>query len=133
MNSISDEAVKSKVAKSLSGDGPMIGRVARLLNTSVRSLQRKLQQDGTNYNKIVDEVRYETACRLLDAPDTSIAEVAAALGYADPSSFSRSFARWSGMQPRTYRASPVRRGRLARHPRVEEPLPSENRPRESPE
>jgi AraC-like DNA-binding protein len=133
VNTISDEVVKRKIAMSMSGDGPTISRVARLLNISVRSLQRKLQQGGTNYNKFVAEVRYETACRLLDAPDTSIAEVAAALGYADPSSFSRSFARWSGMQPRAYRASPARRGHLARHPRVEEPLQSENLPRESPE
>lgn len=122
MISISDEIVKRKIAMSLSGDGPTIGRVAQLLNVSVRSLQRQLQQGGINYNKFVAEVRYETACRLLDARDTSIAEVAAALGYVDPSSFSRSFARWSGMQPRAYRASQIRRGSLAGHPQVEEPL-----------
>ena len=103
MSSISEAAVKSAIAMSLSGDGPMIERVARRLIVSVRTLQRRLQEGGTSYTKLVDEVRFKSACRLLDAPRTSITDVAAAVGYADPSSFSRSFARWSGMQPKAYR------------------------------
>ena len=88
---------------SLSGDGPMIERVARRLDVSARTLQRRLREGGTSYTKLVDEVRFKCARRLLGAPRTSITDVAAAVGYADPSSFSRSFARWSGMQPKAYR------------------------------
>jgi len=116
LGSIFEEAVKSAIAVSLSGDGPMIKRVAQRLNVSVRSLQRRLQEGGTSCTKLVDEIRFKTACCLLDAPRTSITDVAAAVGYTDPSSFSRSFARWSGMQPKAYRRLRARQGQSGAPP-----------------
>ena len=113
---ISEEVVKSAIAASLSGDGPMINRVAQRLNVSVRTLQRRLQEGGTSYTKLVDEIRFKSARRLLDSPRTSITDVAAAVGYTDPSSFSRSFARWSGMQPNAYRRLRARQGRSGAPP-----------------
>ena len=113
---ISEEVVKSAIAASLSGDGPMIKRVAQRLNVSVRTLQRRLQEGGTSYTKLVDEIRFKSARRLLDSPRTSITDVAAAVGYTDPSSFSRSFARWSGMQPNAYRRLRARQGRSGAPP-----------------
>ncbi len=89
----------------------MIKRVAQRLNVSARTLQRRLREGGTSYTKLVDEIRFKLACRLLDAPRTSITDVAAAVGYGDSSSFSRSFARWSGMQPKAYRRLRARQGR----------------------
>ena len=94
----------------------MIKRVARRLNVSARTLQRRLQEGGTSYTKLVDEIRFELACRLLDSPHASITDVAAAVGYGDPSSFSRSFARWSGMQPKAYRRLRSRQGRSGASP-----------------
>ncbi len=114
--SISEDVVKSAIAVSLSGDGPMIKRVAQRLNVSVRTLQRRLQEGGTSYTKLVDEIRFKLACHLLDAPRTSITDVAAAVGYGDPSSFSRIFARWSGMQPNAYRRLRARQGRSGAPP-----------------
>ncbi len=113
---IFEDAVKSAIAVSLSGDGPMIKRVAQRLNVSVRTLQRRLQEGGTSYTKLVDEIRFKLACRLLNAPRTSITDVAAAVGYTDPSSFSRSFARWSGMQPKAYRRLRARQGQSGAPP-----------------
>ncbi len=114
--SISEDVVKSAIAVSLLGGGPMIKRVAQRLNVHVRTLQRRLQEGGTSYTKLVDEIRFKAACHLLDSPRTSIADVAAALGYRDPSSFSRSFARWSGMQPKAYRRFRARQGRSGASP-----------------
>ena len=97
------DAIRSAIAALLPTGHPTIAQAARLLDVAVRTLQRRLNEHRTSYSRLVCEVRCETACRLLDAPRARIANVAAALGYADPSSFSRSFARWSGMQPRAYR------------------------------
>jgi AraC-like DNA-binding protein len=48
-------------------------------------------------SELVDEVRFEAACRLLDNPRTRI------LAFSDPSNFSHVFLRWSGVSPREYR------------------------------
>ncbi len=94
----------------------MIKRVAQRLNVSARTLQRRLQEVGTSYTKLVDEIRFKSARRLLVSPHTSITDVAAAVGYTDPSSFSRSFARWSGMQPKAYRRLRARQGQSGAPP-----------------
>jgi AraC-like DNA-binding protein len=97
------EACQSLIAEQLTVRYPTIAHTARLLGVPVRSLQRRLQQAGLSYSELVEKTRFELACRLLDAPDGSVAQVAKALGYADPGSFSRAFRRWTGMSPRTYR------------------------------
>lgn len=82
---------------------PTIDHTARLLGIPVRTLQRRLEENGFSYSALVDEIRFELACRLLDEPRVRVATVAKALGYTDASSFSRAFRRWTGMSPRAYR------------------------------
>ena len=97
------QACQSLIAEQLPVCYPTIAHTARLLGIPVRSLQRRLQQEGLSYSQLVEETRFELACRLLDAPDGSVAKVAKALGYADPGSFTRAFRRWTDMCPRAYR------------------------------
>jgi len=82
---------------------PTIDHTARLLGMPVRTLQRRLRERGQSYSQLVDTIRCEQACRLLEEPGARMIDVARALGYADPSSFSRAFRRWMGMSPRGYR------------------------------
>ncbi len=102
-DSLTPRAVRSTIMDLLPTGYLAIACAARRLKVSVRTLERRLKNSGTSYSALVDQVRYETACRLLATSNTNLAEVAAAIGYADPSSFSRAFARWSGMQPKVYR------------------------------
>jgi len=95
--------IKSAVTDLLPKGAPTIARTASLLGVSVRTLQRRLNKNGTSYTMLVDEVRRDTACRLLRAPHARVADVAVALGYADPSSFSRAFLRWTTISPRDFR------------------------------
>ncbi len=95
--------IKAAVTDLLPKGAPTIARTANLLGISVRTLQRRLNEDGASYTMLVDEVRRDAACRLLRAPHARIADVAAALGYADPSSFSRAFLRWTTISPRDFR------------------------------
>ena len=103
--SISPDSLKDVVRDAIRAGDPTIRSAAALLGTSPRSLQRELESQAITYSGIVDEVRYEIACTLLAKTRLDIAEVGAALGYRDPSSFSRAFMRWAGASPRHYRAS----------------------------
>jgi len=83
---------------------PGIQQAAQKLNVPVRTLQRRLHDAGLTYSELVDQVRCKAACRLLAAESLCMAEVATALGFSDPSNFSRAFQRWTGMSPSQYRA-----------------------------
>jgi AraC-like DNA-binding protein len=74
-----------------------------------RTLNRRLQAEGLNFRRLKAAVQYEAARLLLRATDLPVEEIAAALGYAEVSSFSRSFAAWAGCGPAAWRRS-VRHG-----------------------
>jgi AraC-like DNA-binding protein len=78
---------------------------AKKLGKSRRTLQRELQERGTSHKDILDQVRRERALALLGSGEHGVAQVADALGFADPSAFYRAFRRWTGASPRTFRRS----------------------------
>lgn len=73
--------------------------VARHLGTSLRSLQRAVQAEGTTLKALLDDSRERHARRLLADPGLSTDEVAFLLGYASESAFRRAFRRWTGQSP----------------------------------
>ena len=73
--------------------------VAKLLSMHRRTLNRRLKAEGTTFREVLDEVRFEAACQLIDTGSIPITEIAASLGYAETSAFSRAFRRWSGTAP----------------------------------
>jgi len=75
---------------------------ARALGMSLRNLQRRLQEEGTTYREALNEARRESARSHLDEGHFSVTEIAFLLGFADTSSFSRAFRRWTGLSPRAY-------------------------------
>ncbi len=74
--------------------------VAHALGMSARSLQRRLDAEGTSFDLVVDETRREIADAMLADPRTTLAEVAAATGLSEASAFSRAYKRWTGRSPR---------------------------------
>lgn len=81
-----------------------IGEVSRALDLAPRTLQARLQRQGTSFVQIRDAVRADLASKYLRYSDLSAAQVAEILGYADPTSFSRSFRRWNGQSLRELRS-----------------------------
>ncbi len=79
--------------------------VARDLGMSVRSLRRRLTEEGASYKAIVDESLVTVARRMLGDSRRSIQETAHAMGFSDPPAFHRAFKRWTGMTPLQYRES----------------------------
>jgi len=76
--------------------------VARDLHISVRTLRRRLAEDGTSYRELRDEVREALAEELLATGALSVSDVAIRLGYAEATSFIAAFRRWKGMTPAAY-------------------------------
>lgn len=86
------------------GHFPPIETVASQLATSTRTLSRSLQEVSTSYQKILDEVRKEMAIEYLKTSSLPIEEIAALIGYNDPSNFRKAFKRWTGQTPSYYRS-----------------------------
>ncbi|WP_259697768.1 helix-turn-helix transcriptional regulator [Pseudomonas protegens] len=80
--------------------------MARLSRTSVRTLKRRLQEEGTSYRQLQSQHRSARALELLGNPALSLTQIAERLGFSDLSSFSQSFKRWFGVAPSAYRQGP---------------------------
>jgi AraC-like DNA-binding protein len=78
---------------------------ARELGISVRSLRRRLAEEGTSYRQLTQAMLQEKACSMLRNPEETLHSVAHALGFSDPAAFHRAFRRWEKRTPGEYRAS----------------------------
>ncbi len=96
------QQVRVVLAQRLGYDATMAG-VAGALGMSVRTLDRRLAAEGTGFRRLLDEVRCSLAERLLHRGSMGVEDVAARLGYADATAFTRAFRRWRGMTPTAYR------------------------------
>lgn len=77
--------------------------VAANFNMSVRSLQRKLREEGTSFIEVVDTVKADLSIRYLQSGNYAIKEIAYTLGYNESSAFLRVFKRWTGKTPTHFR------------------------------
>lgn len=83
---------------------PRREQVAAALHLSDRTLQRRLHDEGTSFQRLLDESRRERAQQLLRRPQTSLKRAAELLGFEDPSNLFRACKRWFGMSPGQYRS-----------------------------
>ncbi len=81
---------------------PTLEAIAANFNTSPRTLQRKLQEEGITYQQLTDEVRKSLALHYLQSGKYPIKEISYILGYNELSAFSRAFKRWTGTAPVNY-------------------------------
>lgn len=77
--------------------------IAQDLAMSSRSLQRKLQAEGTTFNDLLERVRQQLARDYLPQSQLALSEISYLLGYADQANFNRAFKRWFNTTPRQYR------------------------------
>ncbi|TVP88592.1 MAG: AraC family transcriptional regulator [Pseudomonadaceae bacterium] len=97
------EQVKKRIVDLISAGEVSEKAIAEPMKISPRHLRRKLNQHGTTYEQLVDEVRRDNALRLIADQSLSLTEIAYELGFLDPSSFTRAFRRWTDMSPTGYR------------------------------
>lgn len=84
-----------------------VDQIARFLNMSVRTLQRRLSESGYDLRDLRDQVRFELAAQALRSRTLSMDEISEKLGFSDRHSFTRAFKRWSGISPSGYRKALV--------------------------
>lgn len=95
--------VRECIRRRLLGKAPAVVDVAADCGISRATLQRRLQESGTSFQELLDEVRFAAAREFLDATDNSLNEIAFMLGYAEVSAFHHAFRRWAGKTPGQYR------------------------------
>src|SRR5262249_5557590 len=83
--------------------------VGQLFKLQPRTLNRRLEREEINFRALADQARHDVARHLLGDTSLAITQVAAMLGYSEPSAFSRAFRRWSGEAPTVWRADPTKR------------------------
>jgi AraC-like DNA-binding protein len=97
------ERVRDYLLDGKTSRGDDLEGVARALGLSVRTLRRRLQEEGTNYSAIASGAFVALAKRFLVDEARSVDETAYAMGYATPSSFHKAFKRWTGTTPKAFR------------------------------
>jgi len=95
--------VRDIIRERLRHELPTLEEVARALRTSARTLQRRLGEEGSSFQELVESVRSESARELLADQRRSVGQVAFELHYADVSGFVRAFRRWTGATPGEFR------------------------------
>ena len=89
---------------------PDFATAARGLRLSPSTLRHRLRQEGQSWNGLRDEIRRDLAVAALTGTDRGVAEIAADLGFAEPSAFHRAFRKWTSKSPGAFRREAVEPG-----------------------
>lgn len=101
-NSLS-AALQRHLVGTLADGLPSIQDAARALGVSTRSLQRRLEEEGTSFKGVLDDARRSLALSYLRESGRTVSEVAFLVGFSEVSAFSRAFRRWTGQSAVHYR------------------------------
>jgi AraC-like DNA-binding protein len=98
-----EEQVRIAIQQKLTGRRPSIDDIADALHLSSRTLQRRLQEAGSSFQRVLEEARRQLARHYLNNPVLELNEAAYLLGYEDGNSFVRAFRAWEGVPPARWR------------------------------
>lgn len=98
-----EQTVRRCIASLLHDGEPCLERVASELNMSARTLRRRLEARGHRFRALRDDTLRRLAESYLADPRLTLAEIAQLLGFSEQSAFGRSFLRWVGSSPGSYR------------------------------
>ena len=96
-------SVRIMLASMLEDGVPSIQQLAAASGTTVRTLQRRLGDEGTSFSALLEQVRQSKALTRLAEGDATVVSIAAELGYARQASLTRAMIRWTGVPPTRFR------------------------------
>ena len=100
--------IANEVVETLKSGTCSLAHVAQNLGMSQRSVQRVLEQEGTTFRKLTEDIRKTAAERYLQSTDLPFKEIAFLLGFSELSTFSRAVKTWYGVPPRKIRERGMR-------------------------
>ncbi len=95
--------VRRAIQDRLTGQRPSMDVISEALHMSPRTLQRRLQESSSSFQRVLDEARHSMARYYLSNSVLELNEAAYLLGFEDPNSFGRAFRNWEGMPPSDWR------------------------------
>jgi AraC-like DNA-binding protein len=99
------ELVRRAIQDRLAGQRPSMDMISEALHMSSRTLQRRLQESGSTFQRVLDEARHQMARYYLSNSVLELTETSYLLGFEDPNSFGRAFRTWEGVPPSDWRES----------------------------
>jgi AraC-like DNA-binding protein len=108
VDSNDDEQLVDSELKELEGGNPSAVRIASALHMSGRTLTRRLEDEGTTFKDLLDDLRKSLSLRYVGSTDLGLSEIAFLLGFSQSAAFHRAFKRWTQQTPLEYRRA--RRG-----------------------
>jgi len=97
--------IKNKIYEALPLGAPSQLEIASQLGMSLRNLQRKLQDQGTNYKDILEQTRRKLTMNYMQQSHLSISEIGYLVGFSSVGNFNRAFKRWTNSTPSEHRQS----------------------------
>lgn len=111
-------AIRGRLHATAPSAWPSFDILAAGMRMQAPTLRRRLQSEGQSYRSIKDEMRRALAMEALLGGNRSVADLAADIGFSEPSAFHRAFHKWTGKSPASYRretaSSPAVDDNLAR-------------------
>ncbi len=101
------ERVKLTIINELSSGFISETSVAESILMSQRTLQRRLEENGTSFKQLLNDTRQDLADKYLRDSSLTLQEISFMLGFSEISSFSRAFRRWTGLSPSSYRKKTI--------------------------
>ena len=97
------ERVRLAIQQKLTGQRPTIDDIADALHISIRTLQRRLQDEGFSFQRVLEDARHQLARHYLNNSVLELNEAAYLLGYEDSNLSVRAFRTWEGIPPARWR------------------------------
>lgn len=108
-NALTDETLNAKKFTALIGSDPTqswtLASAAAVLAVSSRTIQRRLQTEGTSFQRVLREARVAMSAKMLATGDDTLAEIGYRSGFADQAHFQREFRTATAMTPGEYRSA----------------------------
>lgn len=95
--------VQKVLGPMLSGSTPSLEEVADALGMASWTLRRKLREEDTSFQDLLDDMRRDLALAYMKDIGLSLGEITYILGFSTPGAFQRAFKRWTGTTPGEYR------------------------------
>ena len=98
-------SVENEIYRLLPHGRANVATVAKALGVSPRTLGRRLSEEGTNFAKLIDDLRRTLSLQYVREPNFTMAQIAWLLGYERSESFTHAFRRWAGQPPSQVRSA----------------------------